>query len=207
VKPAQRSSRSESWHHRAQHVGVVAKRIDESRLTDVLARVFRKPTEPEVRKVDIFVVAPLLDRRLALNEPAVELIDRDGAIDETGQVPTKIGDDPSNSIAPSPVPATELRDRFNRGGYLERANQGEFGSCRRKESVPKNVDEPAGTRSLDVACMNAAGRQVFLIHFYLRPAEGGGEPAIGGSGYPESKWLAENGVDYEARRGDDVTAT
>ncbi len=84
-----------------------------------------------------------------------------------------------------------LRERFAEGDYLNRAAQGEFGCCLRRERTPDSIDEPPGTRSLAVSYVNAAGERVFIVHLYLRP-----DGSIGGSGKPDPKWLFEDGVVY-----------
>jgi len=102
-------------------------------------------------------------------------------------------------MPPVLVPAAELRQRFEAGRYLARADAGEFTCCLRDECTAGSRDEPSGTRSLTVGYLNRDGYRVFLVHLYLRPAGPSEVARIGASGKPDPKWLHENGVTYQAR--------
>lgn len=94
-------------------------------------------------------------------------------------------------MTPITVSAEEIRDRFARGDYLNRAVAGEYGCCLKDSGWSQSPDEPPGTRSVTVAYVNDAFHRVFLVHFYLRP-----DGTIGASGRPDPKWLLDSGTIY-----------
>src|SRR6266508_5182610 len=89
------------------------------------------------------------------------------------------------------VSPAELRERFHRGRYLERASAGEFTPVLKDEFNPTSPDEPPGTRRQTVVYVTQAGQPVFIVHRYLRP-----DGTIGGRGQPDPKWLLEGDVIY-----------
>lgn len=89
------------------------------------------------------------------------------------------------------VSEAEIRRRFARGDYLNRAYAGEFGCCLTREKRSQSKDDPPETRSLAVSYVDDAGHRVFLVHFYMRP-----DGTIGGSGKPDLKWFVEDGIVY-----------
>jgi len=103
------------------------------------------------------------------------------------------GDDPAISITPTLVSEAELRLRFAKGDYLNRATAGEFGCCLKRSGRADSRDEPPGTRSVVVSYVDEFRHRIFLVHFYLRP-----DGAVGASGLPDPKWLYENGVVYQS---------
>lgn len=93
------------------------------------------------------------------------------------------------------VPAETLRTIFNDGGYWELAKQGKlFEKEYYSEPSQKSSGEPPGTLSQIVAYLDAQGRQVAIVHQYLRK-----DGSIGGSGKPDPKKLFHEGTLYVAR--------
>jgi hypothetical protein len=86
-----------------------------------------------------------------------------------------------------PISSSELRSRFNAGRYLNRAAHGEFVCCLKDVKRPSSPDETPGTLSYIVGYLDSSGKQVFLVHLYLRP-----NGDIGGSGREDPKWLLDD---------------
>jgi hypothetical protein len=84
----------------------------------------------------------------------------------------------------------ELRRMFNEGRYWERMNSGEFFEVLYREGhpSPKDSHEPPCTRSQIIAYLDARGRQVAIVHQYLRK-----DGKLGGSGRPDPKKLFHQG--------------
>jgi hypothetical protein len=91
------------------------------------------------------------------------------------------------------VSAEELRQLFNDGGFWEKAKTGEFSVKLYREGhpSPKASGEPPCTRSQIIAYLDAQGRQVALVHQYLRK-----DGKLGGSGRPDPKKLFHQGQVY-----------
>jgi len=92
------------------------------------------------------------------------------------------------------VTAAELRERFNRDRYSERAAAGELAASVRAERHPS--PEPAGetfcTMSQIITYTDpSTGARLALAHQYLRP-----DGTIGASGRPDPKRIWDNGVIY-----------
>ena len=93
------------------------------------------------------------------------------------------------------VPAETLRKIFNDSGYWELAKQGKlFEKVYSEESPQKRSGEPPGTLSQIVAYLDSQGRQVAIVHQYLRK-----DGSIGGSGRPDPKKLFYLGNVYVLR--------
>jgi len=93
------------------------------------------------------------------------------------------------------VPAETLRKLFNDNGYCELAKRGRFHEKLYYEALPdKNSGEPPGTSSQIVAYLDSQGRQVVIVHQYLRK-----DGNLGGSGKPDPKKLFHEGVIYIAQ--------
>jgi hypothetical protein len=93
------------------------------------------------------------------------------------------------------VSPRELRDRFNRGNYVERVAAGELTARVLKDGHPSppRAGLPICTRSQSIAYFDAKGDEVAMIHQYLKP-----DGTLGASGRPDPKRLLENGVLYVA---------
>lgn len=100
-----------------------------------------------------------------------------------------------------------MRERFNRGNYLQRAANGEFPCCLRSEQRAESPAEPEGTRGLLVGHLDGEGRRVFAVHLYPRPdgTYGGHIPAGFAEGRPDPKFLVEDGVPYQLGGPDEGT--
>jgi hypothetical protein len=87
----------------------------------------------------------------------------------------------------------ELRRMFNEGRYWERMNSGEFFEVLYREGhpSPKDSREPPCTRSQIIAYVDARGRQIAVVHQYVRK-----DGALGGSGRPDPKKLFHRGHIY-----------
>jgi len=93
------------------------------------------------------------------------------------------------------VSAETLRKIFNDGGYWELAKQGKlFEKEYYSSPSPKSSGEPPGTLSQIVAYLDSQGRQVAIVHQYLRR-----DGSVGGSGRPDPKKLFHNGKLYVVR--------
>src|SRR6266700_671769 len=93
------------------------------------------------------------------------------------------------------VPPEELRKLFNDGGYWELAKEGKLLEKVYFEAPPqKRSGEPPGTLSQIVAYLDGQGRQVAIIHQYLRK-----DGSLGGSGRPDPKKLFFKGNIYTVR--------
>lgn len=91
------------------------------------------------------------------------------------------------------VSPQELRRLFNDGRYWERMKAGEFFEVvyRDGHPSPKNSGEPPCTRSQIIAYVDAGGRQVAIVHQYLRK-----DGKLGASGRPDPKKLFDKGNIY-----------
>ena len=91
------------------------------------------------------------------------------------------------------VTSQELRRLFNEGRYWERMKAGEFFEVLYREGhpSPKDSHEPPCTRSQIIAYLNARGRQVAIVHQYLRK-----DGNLGASGKPNPKKLLHRGRIY-----------
>src|SRR5262245_45150744 len=89
------------------------------------------------------------------------------------------------------VSPRELRERFNRGNYVQRAAAGELSTRILKEGHPSppRAALPICTRSQSIAYLDAKGDEVAMVHQYLKP-----DGSLGASGRPDPKRLLENGV-------------
>jgi hypothetical protein len=88
-----------------------------------------------------------------------------------------------------------LRILFNESGYWELAKQGQLLEKLYSEAPPqKRSGEPPGTLSQIVAYLDSRGRQVAIVHQYLRK-----DGSIGGSGRPDPKKLFYRGNIYAVR--------
>jgi hypothetical protein len=93
------------------------------------------------------------------------------------------------------VPAERLRKIFNDGGYWELAKQGKLFEKVYSEKPPQaRSGEPPGTLSQILAYLDSQGRQVAIVHQYLRK-----DGSIGGSGRPDPKKLFYQGNVYVLR--------
>lgn len=93
------------------------------------------------------------------------------------------------------VPPDTLRKIFNDGGYWELVKEGKLHEKVYFEAPPQRKSgEPPGTLSQIVAYLDSEGRQVAIVHQYLRK-----DGTIGGSGRPDPKKLYHQGVEYRAR--------
>jgi hypothetical protein len=93
------------------------------------------------------------------------------------------------------VPAETLRQMFNEGGYWELAKQGQLHEKPYSQGPPEpRSGEPPGTLSQIVAYLDSQGRQVAIVHQYLRK-----DGSIGGSGKPDPKKLFHKGNLYVTR--------
>jgi hypothetical protein len=93
------------------------------------------------------------------------------------------------------VQAETLRTIFNDSGYWELAKQGELLEKLYSEAQPqKSAGEPPGTLSQIVAYLDPQGRQVAIVHQYLRK-----DGTLGGSGRPDPKKIFYQGNIYVLR--------
>lgn len=91
---------------------------------------------------------------------------------------------PSKEVSPS-----ELRQLFNEKRYWERAQEGEFTQIvleTRHPSLPL-ANEPVCTKSQIVAYRDRRGRNVAIVHQYLRT-----DGTLGLSGRPDPKRVIYN---------------
>lgn len=97
------------------------------------------------------------------------------------------------SNQPAWVATEELRRLFNEGRYWERVRSGELYEVLYREGhpSPKDSHEPPCTRSQIIAYLDAQGRQVAIVHQYLRK-----DGSLGGSGKPDPKKLFHRGKIY-----------
>jgi len=95
-----------------------------------------------------------------------------------------------------PVTAQEIRKLFNEGGYWAKIDSGELSEkpVREGHPSPANSGEPFCTRSQIVAYLDRNGRQVALVHQYVRK-----DGSIGASGKPDPKKLFHQGMLYVVR--------
>lgn len=86
-----------------------------------------------------------------------------------------------------------LRRMFNKGRYWQRAQSGALRQRIRRNGHPSPplAPEPVCTRSQTVSYLDNSGREVALVHQYVRS-----DGTLGASGKPDPKRLYENGVLY-----------
>jgi hypothetical protein len=90
------------------------------------------------------------------------------------------------------VSAQTIRSLFNDGRYAELVEHGVLHEALIREGPPSiSSNQPSGTRSQVVAYKDDKGKQVAIIHRYMR-ADG----SLGGSGRPDPKKLLHNGTLY-----------
>jgi len=93
------------------------------------------------------------------------------------------------------VPASTLRHIFNEAGFWELTKQGKLHEKVYSQAPPqKSSHEPPGTLSQIVAYLDLQGRQVAIVHQYLRR-----DGTLGGSGRPDPKKLFYQGNVYVLR--------
>jgi hypothetical protein len=93
------------------------------------------------------------------------------------------------------VPADTMRQVFNDAGYWELAKQGKLHEKIYFEEAPREGSgEPPGTLSQIVAYLDSQGRQVAIVHQYLRK-----DGRLGGWGKPDPKKLFHDGKIYIAQ--------
>ena len=99
------------------------------------------------------------------------------------QVSVRQLDRPSRRVEPS-----EIRERFNESGLLERVARGDLVTVLEADRfVRAEVGLPEGTRSQMVWYLNQEGQKLALVHQYLLP-----DGSIGGSGRPDPKQMMLN---------------
>jgi|SRR5579871_1292632 len=90
------------------------------------------------------------------------------------------------------VSAQALRQLFNESGYWELVKSGALSEKLYFTRTPdKKHNEPPGTVSQILAYVDSEGRQVALVHQYLRK-----DGTLGGSGRPDPKKMLYRGVMY-----------
>ena len=88
--------------------------------------------------------------------------------------------------------ALDLRKLFNDGRYTELVAHGVLSEKLIREGPPSaNANQPPGTKSQVLAYLNSDGRQVAIVHQYLRP-----DGSLGGGGKPAPKKLLQESVLY-----------
>lgn len=93
------------------------------------------------------------------------------------------------------VPAETLRQIFNAAGYWELVKLGKLHEKIYSEAPPQEGSgEPPGTLSQIVAYLDSQGRQVAIVHQYLRK-----DGRLGGSGKPDPKKMFHGGRIYVVR--------
>jgi hypothetical protein len=87
----------------------------------------------------------------------------------------------------------EIRTMFNEGDYVRRVVSGDLSEklFREGHPSPEKSGEPFCTRSQIVAYLDKNGRQVALVHQYVRK-----DGSIGASGKPDPKKLFHQGTLY-----------
>jgi hypothetical protein len=91
------------------------------------------------------------------------------------------------------VSAEELRKLFNENRYDQLVNPHAVLTeklIREGKAAPDSGQQP-GTRSQVIAYLDGNGKQVAIVHQYVRP-----DGTLGGSGRPDPKKLLHNGVLY-----------
>jgi hypothetical protein len=90
------------------------------------------------------------------------------------------------------VSATEIRKIFNEGRFEDLVAYRVLKERIIREGNPAPAsNQPAGTKSQILAYLNQDGRQVAVVHRYLRP-----DGSLGGSGKPDPKKVFQNGELY-----------
>lgn len=68
------------------HEGIGSQCIQKPRGVDMPARVLGEPMKDEVEQLDVFVAPVLLDGPGIVPGPAIKVVERDDAIEETGKL-------------------------------------------------------------------------------------------------------------------------
>jgi hypothetical protein len=90
------------------------------------------------------------------------------------------------------VSAAELRKIFNDGRYLDLVAYGALSEKPIREGTPSaSANQPPGTKSQVIAYLSPDGKQVAVVHRYLRP-----DGTLGGSGKPDPKKLFHENTLY-----------
>lgn len=90
------------------------------------------------------------------------------------------------------VSAFEIRGYFNDGRYEDLVAYGVLTEKLIREGPPSaRSNQPPGTKSQILAYLDNRGRQVAIVHRYLRP-----DGSLGGGGKPDPKKLLHNGTLY-----------
>jgi hypothetical protein len=90
------------------------------------------------------------------------------------------------------VSAETLRQMFNESGYWELVKSGALSEKLYFIRTPdKKYNEPQGTVSQILAYQDSEGRQVALVHQFLRK-----DGTLGGSGRPDPKKILYQGTMY-----------
>lgn len=90
------------------------------------------------------------------------------------------------------VSAAALRKSFNDGRYLDLIAYGVLSEKPIREGPPSaSANQPPGTKSQVIAYLSQGGKQVAVVHQYLRP-----DGTLGGSGKPDPKKLLHENVLY-----------
>jgi hypothetical protein len=94
------------------------------------------------------------------------------------------------------VSAGQLRELFNRESYATRIVTGQLipKLLREGHPAPPRSHEPPCTKNQIIAYFDEQGRQVAIIHQYVRT-----DGSLGASGRPDPKKLYHKGVLYVAR--------
>ena len=94
-------------------------------------------------------------------------------------------------MPPLRVSPEEIRRLFNENSYWERARKGEFTTVLLRGHHRSPPGEPFCTHSQMISYRDQSGREVALVHQYLRP-----DGSLGASGQPDPKRLLHMGVLY-----------
>lgn len=90
------------------------------------------------------------------------------------------------------VSSTEIRKYFNDGRYEDLIAYGALSEkLIREGSASSLANQVPGTRSQIVAYLDPKGRQIAIVHRYVRP-----DNKLGGSGKPDPKKLLHDGTLY-----------
>jgi len=98
-----------------------------------------------------------------------------------------------SALPPLTIPKRELRDRFNQGGYWERAQRGELIEVVIDDNHPASplAEEPFCTQSQLIEYQTPSGLAVAIVHQYLRP-----DGTLGLTGLPDPKMVRDRGRIY-----------
>jgi len=92
----------------------------------------------------------------------------------------------------TPVPASELWDRFRDLDILGKVSRGELSEIVISQHDPSpHANQPPGTKSQMVSYRDAQGNEIARAHRYLLP-----DGSLGASGKPDCKQILHNGVLY-----------